>query len=304
MRCVFLTSPALPGGTEDDGLARAALERLGWQVDVVSWRDAALGACDAAVIRSTWDYHHHLEAFLAVLANAEAAGSVLLNPLRLVSWNARKTYLRDLASRGISTVPTVWRERLAPGSLPGLFVELGAGDIVVKPVVSASADGAVRLDRRVTPERARDIENRFVGRALMAQPVALAILEEGEYSLIYLDGAFSHAVRKTPRPGDFRVQEEHGGMIRPCEPAESLRAAGDAVLAALPEVPLYARADIVRSNDGADWWLMELELIEPALYLGMHDGAPERFARVLDARFRYRAHDRRVRPGVSVKECR
>jgi glutathione synthase/RimK-type ligase-like ATP-grasp enzyme len=289
MRCVFLTYPGLAGGTEDDGLARAALERLGWQVDVACWRDAAVEGCDAAVIRSTWDYHRHLEAFLAVLASFEAAGSLLLNPMRLVSWNARKTYLRDLASRGISTVPTIWRERLAPGSLPGLFVELGAGDIVVKPVISASAEGTVRLDRRVTPDRARDIEARFAGRALMAQPVARAIVEEGEYSLIYLDGAFSHAVRKVPRPGDFRVQEEHGGMIRSCEPAESLRAAGDAVLAAMPEPPLYARVDIVRSNDGAGWWLMELELIEPALYLGRHDGAPERFARALDARFRERA---------------
>ena len=166
-----------------------------------------------------------------------------------------------------------------------MFEELGADDIIVKPVVSASAEGTERIDRHAPVARVRQLEAQFATRALMAQPVARAVLDEGEFSLIYLGGTYSHDVRKTPRLGDFRVQEEHGGVIRPAEPEAALLMTGDAVLTALPEVPLYARVDIVRANDRAAWWLMELELIEPALYFGMHPGAAERFARALDDRF-------------------
>jgi hypothetical protein len=286
-RCAFLTYDRMPQGTTDDRLAIPPLEARGWRVDVLSWRAAAdWSAYDAVVIRSTWDYHRDPETFLEILGEIDRSGACLLNPLNLVRWNVRKTYLRELDALSVATVPTVWRERLEAGELAGVFEELGADDIIVKPVVSASAEGTERIDRRAPVSHVRHVEAQFATRALMAQPIASAVLDEGEFSLIYLGGAYSHAVRKTPQRGDFRVQEEHGGVIRPAEPEGSLRSVGDAVLASLPEVPLYARVDIVRTNDFSRWWLMELELIEPALYLGVSSGAPERFARALDDRFR------------------
>ena len=107
---------------------------------------------------------------------------------------------------------------------------------------------------------------------------------EGEFSLFYFNGVLSHTILKLPKPADFRVQEEHGGIIRAVETDDALREAGDAALRAIGAVPLYARADFVRANDGSSYWLMELELIEPSLYLRMDKGAPERFARALHDR--------------------
>jgi glutathione synthase/RimK-type ligase-like ATP-grasp enzyme len=291
--CAFLTYDRRPEPTDDDRLAIPHLERLGWSVEALSWRAAPARArdFDVIVIRSTWDYHHHVNEFLEALSQIEDAGVAVLNPFSLVRWNVRKTYLRDFASSGIPTVPTVYRDRMSAGELATLFDEVHADDIVAKPLVSASAFGTMRIDRRASADQIRAAEALFADRPFMAQAVVRSVLDEGEYSLIYLGGSFSHAVHKTPKPGDFRVQEEHGGENRPVNPEASLVALGDAVLATLSEPPLYARVDIVRANDLGDWWLMELELVEPALYLALGDGAAERFARAVDARVRESATD-------------
>ncbi len=282
--CAFLTLDDPTGFVIDDHLAYGPLQDLGWHVEDVPWRRAASwDAYDAVVIRSTWDYQRHPDAFLAALADIERAGTPLFNGLDLVRWNLRKTYLRDLAARGIPVVPTVWRDRLLPGELPGLLEEVGADEVVVKPVVGANADGAFRLDRRAARERAAEVESYYADRALMAQPFVPAVTGEGEFSVFYFNGGHSHTIRKTPKAADFRVQEEHGGIIRAVSAAADLRAAGDAALGAIGEAPLYARADFVRAGDGG-FWLMELELIEPALYLRTDAGAPERFARALHER--------------------
>ena len=118
----------------------------------------------------------------------------------------------------------------------------------------------------------------------MVQPFLSHVITEGEFSLFYFNGKLSHAILKTPKAHDFRVQEEHGGVIRAVEAESELREAGDTALRALDSVPLYARADFVRANHGGGFWLMELELIEPSLYLRMDAEAPERFAQALHER--------------------
>lgn len=279
-----MTDPT--GFVIDDETAYEPLRALGWDVDAVPWSRprVAWNEYDLVVIRSSWDYQHRVDAFLAVLAEIVDAGTRLENGIGLVRWNLRKTYLRDLERRGLSTVPTLWRDRLAPGELEGLFGDLGCDEAVVKPIVSANADGAYRLDATVIRERASEVELSFSDRGLLAQPFVRSVLEEGEYSLCYFNGEHSHTVLKTPKRGDFRVQEEHGGVIQAVTAEPALCDAGRAALCALDETPLYARADFVRSNDGNAFWLMELELIEPALYLRMDAGAPERFARALNGR--------------------
>jgi glutathione synthase/RimK-type ligase-like ATP-grasp enzyme len=283
-RCAFLTLDDPTGWVMDDDLTRPFLQALGWEVDTVSWRAPATTwhAYDAVVIRSTWDYHEHTAAFLGALETIERSGTPLHNPLALVRWNARKTYLRELAARGVPVVPTVWRERLRAGELARVVAATNASEVVIKPVVSASAKGAFRLDRATATERAAEIEAYYADRALLAQPFLPAVVDEGEFSLIYFNGQHSHTILKTPKAGDFRVQEEHGGDIRavPTEPA--LHDAGDRVLAALGEAPLYARADFVRTDDG--FALMELELIEPSLYFRTDPDSPKRFARALHER--------------------
>lgn len=278
MRCAFLTLRDPTGYVIDDALAREPLRVRGISLEMVPWdrEDVAWEGYAAVVIRSPWDWVGAPEAFLGVLEGIVGRGVRLENALPIVRWNLCKTYLRELSARGVAIVPTIFGDALAPGGLARVLDELGTGQAVLKPVVSANAEGAFRIAK----SRSEDVERYFAGRPFMAQPFVPAVIEEGEYSLFYFDGAYSHAVRKRPKAGDFRVQEEHGGAIEAVEAGPDLRAAAARTIAALPEVPLYARVDLVRGDANA-WWLMELELVEPSLYLRMDRGAPERFADAL-----------------------
>jgi hypothetical protein len=285
--CAFLTLDHPGRHVIDDGLVEAPLAALGWRVESVSWRaaDVDWGRFDAVVIRSTWDYTADLEAFLAALARIDASGTRLWNALDAVRWNARKTYLGDLERRGVAIVPTAFRHAFRADDAPRLRRELGAEEIVLKPAVGA---GAARLHRlaRDAPAAALAAAERDLGdRAYLAQPFAPSLAEEGETSLVYFDGAFSHAVRKLPAPGEFRVQERHGATIRALEPSAGLVAWGRAALDAAGFDTLYARVDLVRGADGRPA-LMELELIEPALFFRAAPAGAEAFARALDRRAR------------------
>jgi glutathione synthase/RimK-type ligase-like ATP-grasp enzyme len=274
---------SLEGFVTDDKLAFEPLRELGWEVTSVSWRRQALdwSQFEAVIIRTTWDYHLEPDAFLEVLEGIAASGARLANPLPLVRWNARKTYLRDLAFRGLPVVPTVWGTSPDSADVAGLFDELGSGEIVIKPVISASAKDTFRLRR---DSDAFEIGAVFSSREYMAQPFVASIVDEGEQSLFYFGGEYSHAVRKTPKQEDFRVQEEHGGLIVPVDPPAGLIELGRRCLGALDYPTLYARVDLVRLASG-DYALMELELIEPSLYFRMDSGAARRFARALDGYF-------------------
>jgi len=269
----------------DDDLAHQPLRRRGWQVDTVPWDTRGIGwrRYEIIVIRSTWDYQHRPEEFLATLETIERSGTRLENSLDIVHWNMQKTYLRELAAHGVATLPTLWRERLSPGELLPLFDSMQSEEVVIKPVMSANAQGAYRLDHARARGQAAEIEGYYAERPLMMQPFEPAVVSEGEYSLFYFNGEYSHCVLKVPKPGDFRVQEEHGGDIRAATADPALQAAGAVAIAAIPETLLYARADFVRDRDGV-YRVMELELVEPALYLRMDPGAPDRFATAIIAR--------------------
>lgn len=277
-RAAFLTLSDPTGFVIDDDLAHAPLARRGWQVETLPWDHHGVDwrRYDRVVLRSTWDYQHHQEKFLATLAAIEAAGVPLDNGTDIVRWNMHKTYLRDLDARGVPTVPTLWREGLTPGALSPLFEELASDAAVIKPVTSGNAEGAYYLDRARAKAQATEIEHYFARRPLMMQPFERGIVAEGEFSLIYFNGKLSHSILKVPKPGDFRVQEEHGAEILAVRPEPALVAAGNAAIAAIGEPLLYARADLVRHETG--FRVMELELVEPAIYLRMDPGAPDRFA--------------------------
>lgn len=279
--CAFLTTDRLDGFVVDDGLAVPAFRDLGWTVREVSWRDPVdWDEFDAVVIRSTWDLTDDVAGFRAVLRHIDSSSAVLLNPLGLVEWNLEKTYLRDLEARGVHVVPTAWGRNLRTGQVEDAFRAFDTDEVVVKPVLGANARDTFRL----TPERlgaaSSDLERRFAGRDFMLQPFMRAILDEGELSLFFFDGRFSHAVVKRPTVGDFRVQEEHGATIEPLVPAPELRACATRAVATLPGPFLYARADLVRH--GSLFRVMELELVEPSLYLRMDPSAPARLARAFD----------------------
>ena len=277
-RCAFLTLHDPTGFVIDDDLAIEPLARRGVAVETLPWDRPGVDwkRYDLVVVRSTWDYQHYADRFLATLAAIEQSGTPLHNSLAITRWNMQKTYLRDLAARGVPTVPTLWRERLEPGGLLPLFGELQSQAAVIKPVMSGNAQGAWRLDRASAAAQAAEIEAYYAHRALMIQPFERGILTEGEFSLIYFNGALSHSILKVPKRGDFRVQEEHGADILAVTAEPALRAAGAAAIKAIGSRLLYARADLVRHAD--EFRVMELELVEPAIYLRMDPGAPDRFA--------------------------
>lgn len=278
----FLTLEDRAGYVIDDAIAVEHLARRGCEVDEIPWRTEGVrwGDYDGVVIRTTWDYQRDLDGFLAALARIEESGAPLANDLATVRWNARKTYLRDLASRGVRIVPTRWGAGVSIDDLRDAAQDFGPLGGVIKPVVSANADDTFRVDRATPTEVLRGISETFAGRDWMIQPFVARVLDEGEVSVFYFGGEASHAVVKRPRAGDFRVQEEHGGIITPLPLDPALLTVSDRVMASLDRVPLQARVDLVRLDDGS-LALMELEAIEPSLYFRTDSGAAGRFADAL-----------------------
>ena len=281
-RCAFLTLDERGDiGIEDD-LALAPMADSGWRTEGKTWRQAGIPwrEFDAVIIRSTWDYWNAVDAFLDVLVRIDAE-THLANPLGLVRWNLAKTYLRDLERAGAPIVPTLWPDHVDAASMPGWFRALGTDELVIKPVVGANGEDAYRLSRSTNKRQRNAIVERFPRRAAMIQPFMPAVVEEGEFSLFFFNCEFSHAILKVPATGEFRSQEERGADIRPIRPEDRLLHRAWQGISTLHPAPLYARIDLVRDN--GDFRIMELELIEPSMYLRTDPEAPARFARAIDA---------------------
>lgn len=285
-RCAFLTIENQDGWFIDDELVHEPLRELGWEIEDVAWkRDVDWNAFHVVVIRSPWDYQADLPRFLSVLRRIEASSAALFNPLDLVEWNVDKHYLFDLERRGIEIVPTLLLEDPGVEDLRAAMHRLGAEEIVVKPTIGANADDTFRISLQTPDSEVGRICLALEGRPCLAQPFMPAIVREGEFSLMYFDGRLSHAILKTCAKGDFRVQEEHGGGVVPvANPATGLVSAADRVMTTIPEPPLYARVDLVRTPGGS-FALMELELIEPALYFRFADSSARAFASAIAGRY-------------------
>ncbi len=279
-RCAFLTMADRGDYVIDDDRVAAPLAELGWDLEERAWDDPSVDWASYAIIvvRSTWDYHERRDEFLRSMEALERGGAVLENRLATLRWNADKRYLRELDRAGVGVVPSVWAERLERGGVGRLLDGLGSEEIVLKPQVGASASGVYRL--RAGSPLVEEAERYFADRALVAQPFVETVIDSGELSLVFFAGRFSHALSKLPARGDFRVQEELGGRIAGVEPPKAAVKAAHEVLDRLDDSPLYARVDVVPSPDGG-WWLMELELIEPSLYLRTDAEAPRRFAHAI-----------------------
>jgi glutathione synthase/RimK-type ligase-like ATP-grasp enzyme len=277
MPVTFVTYHALPHLSDDDRLAADALAQRGVDVVPARWDDPAVRweAFDLVVVRSCWDYHLRAPEMRAWLDRLDATGARTWNPTALLRWNMDKRYLRDIAARGIPVVPTRWVAAGDDVTLAGALAERGWARAVVKPVVSASAhDTWVTTADRAVEDEARFREVARGG--AMVQGFVDAVVEDGEWSVIFFRGRFSHAVLKRPRAGDFRVQAEKGGTATLTEPPPGLVDAAMRALAAAPTPTLYARVDGCMV-DGA-FVLMELELLEPSLFLACDPTAAARFA--------------------------
>jgi hypothetical protein len=284
-RIAFLTMDSLEGFVSYDYLVRDILRQRNLQVDEVSWRDpnANWNAYDLVVIRSPWDYQQSCSQFLDVLVRIDASRANLQNPLKVVRWNVEKTYLRDLQDSGVTIVPTAWLLSPRVTDLTNLFQELKADQVVVKPFIGAGATDTFWLNEDSSPELLQSIETLYKGRLALAQPFIESVLSYGEISLTFFGGEYSHTVLKTPKTGDFRVQEEHGGIIQPIDPDLDVVSFARRSLAAVQSDLLYARVDLVFLENQQPA-IMELELIEPSLYLSYDEESPKRFADAIEAR--------------------
>lgn len=235
--------------------AGLVLETVRWSDDGVDW-----SRFDAALVLACWDYQDDHAAFLDRLAMIEAAGCAVFNSPELVRWNIRKIYLRELEERGVRIVPTLWPEAPTAGDIRAAFDVFGCDEVVLKRQVGAGARGQARYARATAPEAGPVLD-----RPGMIQPLVAGILSEGEYSFLYVDGVFSHALIKRPAAGDYRIQAAYGGRSEAIDPTDADLTQTGAVLQALAEPPLYARVDMARGEDGR-LMLMELEAIEPFLF--------------------------------------
>lgn len=274
----------IDGWAIDSDLSFEPMQALGWSIDMVPWRsvDVDWEKYQAVYICTPWDYPDDPEAFLSLLESIDASNAILVNDIALVRWTIPKTYLRDLETRGAAIVPSLWYERFDPDALPGYFDAHHCDRIIIKPVVSTNAHNTFLLDRAVPSNVVEELEEVFAARPFVVQPFIESVQVEGEYSMFFFCNEFSHAILKTPKDEDFRVQEEHGSRIISAQPESALLETATDLLRLVEPMPLYARCDFLRGPDGR-FLLMELEVIEPSLYLRMDSEAPMRFARAFDA---------------------
>jgi glutathione synthase/RimK-type ligase-like ATP-grasp enzyme len=278
-RVGFATAEPWTDITPSDRIAAAALEARGVEVVPVVWSRSPRPTVDALVVRATWDYYRRPAEFSAWLAELEQSGVPVYNPVPVLRWSMDKRYLRELEQKGICVAATAWGEEDDSVKLTDLLEERGWDDVVVKPTVSASGWRTFRSN----PSRAHEDEAAFeltrsTG-SFMIQPFIPMIAAEGEWSLIYIAGRYSHAVLKKPAGGGFMVQPEHGGRSEAAIPTSYMLQAAERILAAAPGPTLYARVDGVR--DGRNFVLTELELLEPHLFFELRPQAAAEFAEAL-----------------------
>jgi glutathione synthase/RimK-type ligase-like ATP-grasp enzyme len=239
----------------------AALTDAGAKVQPIAWTQSCdLSEFDLILPLVAWGYHLDYERWLDYLERAEREQLPLVNAPTLLRWNSDKAYLAELGDKGVPTVPTLAVESCCDADLEEARRRFQSEFLVIKPPVSASAAGTYRLG----PNDDLPADSR--SKAMIVQPLIEEIARTGEFSLMLFDGEFSHSIVKRPKSGDFRVQPYFGGIALPCEPPPGAIELAKQALAAAPVSAVYARVDIIPDDEGT-LRIMELELIEPALYL-------------------------------------
>jgi glutathione synthase/RimK-type ligase-like ATP-grasp enzyme len=280
-RFTFVTYSGLPDLDPDDRLAVDVLQALGHDVKVAIWDDSSVDWRHGGitVVRSTWDYHLHFQKFLKWYERVAALTS-LWNSLALMRWNVHKRYLEVLRQHGLAVVPTLW---FSAGSTVDLLETMhtqGWPEAVIKPAIGLSTYGVLKVsshDQAGLESGNRHLKRLLLEGDVMLQPYLASVTDYGERALIFIDGSYSHAVRKTAFQALLPAGE---AGETPAEASEEEIAVATQALAALPENPLYARVDLLQ-DDGGHPILIELELVEPSLFLSMNAQAPRRFAHAL-----------------------
>jgi hypothetical protein len=273
--CILTPDPDYPENWQPTATHYQSL--LGDDVSFRTWNDAGdLSAYDVILPLIAWGYQREPDRWFKALADWEKTERPFANSIATLRWNTDKDYLFDLEAAGVKIVPTRETHSLCADNLEAARAAFGVDTLVIKPSISGGADGTYLI----APGSAVPFD--VLEKEMLIQPLMSAIASEGEFSLFYFNGVFSHAILKKPAQGDFRVQEQFGGREAAVTPPEGAYALAIAAIAAAPSCPLYARVDMVRGDDGA-FYLMELELIEPSLFFGFAADEGAAFASALNA---------------------
>lgn len=248
-----------------------AFAAQGLSLDLISWRSAVgcAGEYAAMLPLFVWDYFETRIEFLAEMAQVDRQ-TQLLNSYEVIDWNSDKTYLQFMAQKGVPVIETLNLDRLTPAAVEAAFTQLDCDKLVIKPLVGGGAWRQVLQVRGAAlppPEQ-------LPPDVAMLQAFLPSVQTEGEYSFVYFEGIFSHALVKRPKAGDYRIQSLYGGREVIYTPTQTELDGAQHILQALDFVPLYARVDLLRGHDG-ELKLIELEMVEPYLYLPYAEGQGE-----------------------------
>ena len=270
---VLVTGREMPGPDVETPLLLAALRERAVDAAIEPWGSEAASQGGLVVIRTPWDYTTHRDEFLSWTREV-AAVTRLVNPADVLEWNSHKSYLLDLAYAAVPVIPTALVPQHAADAEQRAALEEYEGEVVIKPAVAVAAFGAL-LTGALSTEAADHLRSLTESGDVLVQPFEHTVVE-GEVSMIYFGGKLSHAVRKVPAEGDYRVQIFHGGTVEPHVATAEEREVARVALEWVTDELAYARVDLVATARGPV--VMELELVEPQLFLDEDEAAPARLA--------------------------
>lgn len=276
----FLTSSNFPELTPSDTLVSDYLQKQGLKTEVVIWDDPALKLQDYELflVRSVWDYHKRFEEWMAFLDKLEKHKAKVLNPLSVLRWNSNKRYLKEVLGN-IHQVPMHIVEKGKELDLANFMQQEKWEKAVIKPLISASGYKTWTSTKEEAAAKQGDLDALLLERSMILQEFAPEVVSDGEWSLVFFNKVFSHAVLKRAKKGDFRVQSDYGGTVELLEaPANSIEQAQQ-MLEDIAEQICYARVDGIMR--GGNFYLMELELVEPELFVFRYPGSEKLFGEAI-----------------------
>lgn len=280
-KIAFITSEDDPNLSKDDQLAIEPLHKLGYQVFPLIWDNPLdnVGVFDALIFRSCWNYHRKYSHFVRWVEQLKRLDIPIFNPVDISLWNLDKKYLIELKKKNILIPQTYLIHRatkIDADTIKSIHEKISASHLVIKPSVSLNGHDTYLLPSQDDQAIINTLRSLPAEHDILIQEFIPDIKSSGEISLIYFNNEFSHAIRKTPAQQEFRIHSEYGGSRSAFQPDSVLIQQGKKILETVGQTLLFSRVDVIETQNGAV--LIELEIIDPMLFLGYSSQAPQRFA--------------------------
>jgi glutathione synthase/RimK-type ligase-like ATP-grasp enzyme len=281
----YFSTGAYDTNTADENLVLSGiLNEIGISHQIVAWSDPEVdwSSFSCLLIKSTWDYFDFYEEFKSWMKAMRELGVPVLNSLDTLEWNSSKRYLLEIEAQGFPVISGYVLEKGMKVSSLDIFATIPGDVVVVKPLVSGGAKNTLKIAKKDWLDYASKVQNLVDEEAYLVQSFVKEVQEVGEYSLIFFNTSFSHAVLKTPANQDFRVQHYFGGTIQQIEPSQQMLQTAQRLVNKFGSDTLYARVDGVQCN--GEFFLMELEMIEPYLFLAISPEALSNYKKAITSR--------------------